>query len=131
MNELVRLASCRPISVPHRPPLANRLQILGYLSSGTYGRVYKARVRAPSSIGSPALVGTPLSSVGTPGKRSREVEDEGQLCAIKKFKPDKEGEAITYSGISQSACREIMVSRNLVKAFCLLTPPSDQSRDTS
>lgn len=113
MNELVRLANCRPVTLPPRPPLAARLQILGYLSSGTYGRVYKARVRQPTAGASPAMVGTPLSgsTVGTPGKRSREVEDEGQLCAIKKFKPDKEGEAITYTGISQSACREIMVRR--------------------
>lgn len=111
MNELTRLVNCRPVTLPPRPPLAARLQILGYLSSGTYGRVYKARVRQPSSGASPAMVGTPLSgsTVGTPGKRPREVEDDAQLCAIKKFKPDKEGEAITYTGISQSACREIMV----------------------
>mgnify|MGYP001583282081 CR=1 FL=1 len=31
--------------------------------------------------------------------------------AIKKFKPDKEGEVVMYTGISQSACREIMVSQ--------------------
>ena len=37
------------------------------------------------------------------------VEEPGEVVAIKKFKPDKEGEAITYTGISQSACREIMV----------------------
>jgi cyclin-dependent kinase 8/11 len=31
------------------------------------------------------------------------------VYAIKKFKPDKEGEVVTYTGISQSACREIAV----------------------
>lgn len=34
---------------------------------------------------------------------------EGDVFAIKKFKPDKEGDQQTYSGISQSGAREIMV----------------------
>lgn len=58
--------------------------------------------------------------MGTPGastlakrvKLTKEdgEEREGDLVAIKKFKPDKDGEAVTFTGISQSACREIMVS---------------------
>jgi cyclin-dependent kinase 8/11 len=61
---------------------------------------------------SPAgLMGTP--GAATPGKRLKlardDGDDDGELVAIKKFKPDKEGEAVTYTGISQSACREIMV----------------------
>lgn len=91
----------------------SRYAILGFLSSGTYGRVYKARVRQHTSEASPAgLLGTP--SAATPGKRIKlsrdDGEEEGELVAIKKFKPDKEGEVVTYTGISQSACREIMVS---------------------
>lgn len=113
MNELVRLQNCRPIAVQSRPPLNSRLHIIGYLSSGTYGRVYKASVKRNTTIvSSPALVGTP----GQQQQQQRPIdstEDEGQLCAIKKFKPDKEGEAITYTGISQSACREIMVCFNI------------------
>lgn len=35
---------------------------------------------------------------------------EGDVFAIKKFKPDKEGDVMTYAGISQSGAREIMVS---------------------
>jgi cyclin-dependent kinase 8/11 len=35
---------------------------------------------------------------------------EGDVFAIKKFKPDKEGDQQTYAGISQSGAREIMVS---------------------
>lgn len=35
---------------------------------------------------------------------------EGEVFAIKKFKPDKEGDVLTYAGISQSGAREIMVS---------------------
>jgi hypothetical protein len=41
-----------------------------------------------------------------------DVDDrrDGREFAIKKFKPDKEGEAIAhYSGISQSAVREMAV----------------------
>jgi cyclin-dependent kinase 8/11 len=34
---------------------------------------------------------------------------EGDVFAIKKFKPDKEGDVQTYAGISQSGAREIMV----------------------
>jgi len=34
---------------------------------------------------------------------------EGDVFAIKKFKPDKEGDVMTYAGISQSGAREIMV----------------------
>ncbi|GAA5880082.1 hypothetical protein JCM3774_003303 [Rhodotorula dairenensis] len=99
-----------------RPTVLSRYSILGFLSSGTYGRVYKARVRQHTSEASPAgLLGTP--SAATPGKRiklSREDgEEEGELVAIKKFKPDKEGEVVTYTGISQSACREIMINREI------------------
>lgn len=59
-------------------------------------------------------MGTP--GAATPGKRLKlsrdDGDDDGELVAIKKFKPDKEGEAVTYTGISQSACREIMVRRS-------------------
>lgn len=57
--------------------------IIGFISSGTYGRVYKARSRTGG---------------------------DGREFAIKKFKPDKEGEVVQYTGISQSACREMAVS---------------------
>ena len=41
---------------------------------------------------------------------------DGREFAIKKFKPDKEGEAIAhYSGISQSAVREMAVSIPLLE----------------
>jgi cyclin-dependent kinase 8/11 len=64
-----------------RHSVLSKYSILGFISSGTYGRVYKA-----------------LSN-----------DDEKNLYAIKKFKPDKEGEVVTYTGISQSAIREIAV----------------------
>jgi cyclin-dependent kinase 8/11 len=53
----------------------------GFISSGTYGRVYKAQ----------------------------SLDDHARLYAIKKFKPDKEGDVPTYTGISQSAIREMAV----------------------
>lgn len=62
-------------------PVTAKYTILGFISSGTYGRVYKAQ----------------------------SLEDMSEVLAIKKFKPDKEGDVITYTGISQSAIREIAV----------------------
>jgi cyclin-dependent kinase 8/11 len=61
--------------------------VIGFISSGTYGRVYKA-----------------LSQPG----HSRLGE-----FAIKKFKPDKEGERLPYTSISQSAIREMSLCSDL------------------
>lgn len=68
-----------------RPSVRSKYSIIGFISSGTYGRVYKAQAI------------------------SQKDGSLGAIYAIKKFKPDKEGEVITYTGISQSACREIAV----------------------
>ncbi|KAI9754592.1 MAG: Endopolyphosphatase [Chaenotheca gracillima] len=65
--------------------IGERYRVIGFISSGTYGRVYKA--------------------VGATGQ-------QGEF-AIKKFKPDKEGEVIQYTGISQSACREMALCTEL------------------
>ncbi|KAF8135564.1 kinase-like domain-containing protein [Boletus edulis] len=65
--------------------VASKYNILGFISSGTYGRVYKAQ----------------------------SVESESVMYAIKKFKPDKEGDVVTYTGISQSAIREIALNREI------------------
>ncbi|KAI5856193.1 kinase-like domain-containing protein [Durotheca rogersii] len=62
-----------------------KYKVVGFISSGTYGRVYKA-----------------LGRQGQPGE-----------FAIKKFKPDKEGEQVQYSGISQSAVREMALCSEL------------------
>ncbi|KAH8147521.1 uncharacterized protein LAJ45_08348 [Morchella importuna] len=64
----------------------DRYQIIGFISSGTYGRVYKARSKLAGNT---------------------------KEFAIKKFKPDKEGEIIQYTGISQSACREMALCSEL------------------
>ncbi|TEB23787.1 kinase-like protein [Coprinellus micaceus] len=66
-------------------PVTAKYGILGFISSGTYGRVYKAH----------------------------SLEDPSEVFAIKKFKPDKEGDVVTYTGISQSAIREIALNREI------------------
>ncbi|KAH8601741.1 kinase-like domain-containing protein [Bisporella sp. PMI_857] len=63
----------------------DRYKVIGFISSGTYGRVYKA-----------------VGRMGQVGE-----------FAIKKFKPDKEGEQIQYTGISQSAVREMALCSEL------------------
>ncbi|KAL9049258.1 MAG: hypothetical protein Q9162_007312 [Coniocarpon cinnabarinum] len=64
--------------------LAEDYQVTGFISSGTYGRVYKAV----------------------------QLKGEKMVVAIKKFKPDKEG-GPAYTGISQSATREMLLCASL------------------
>ncbi|KAK2745343.1 cyclin-dependent protein kinase [Onygenales sp. PD_40] len=68
--------------------IREKYHIVGFISSGTYGRVYKA--------------------VGKNGKKGD--------FAIKKFKPDKEGEIVQYTGLSQSAIREMALCTELSHA---------------
>ncbi|KAG7289974.1 cyclin-dependent protein kinase [Staphylotrichum longicolle] len=65
--------------------VTDKYKVVGFISSGTYGRVYKA-----------------LGRHGQTGE-----------FAIKKFKPDKEGEQASYTGISQSAVREMALCSEL------------------
>ncbi|AEO63703.1 be1014b0-115f-4eff-9cf9-0558795f3698 [Thermothielavioides terrestris] len=65
--------------------VTDRYKVVGFISSGTYGRVYKALGR----------------------------HGQGGEFAIKKFKPDKEGEQASYTGISQSAVREMALCSEL------------------
>lgn len=69
-----------------RKSVLQKYDIVGYIASGTYGRVYKAKSKEPKNSG---------------------------LFAIKKFKADKEGELVYYTGISQSASREMALCREL------------------
>lgn len=75
-----------PTGYQSKKRVVDRYKVIGFISSGTYGRVYKAQGRG--------------------------VHSE-QLFAIKKFKPDKEGEQIQYTGISQSAVREMALCSEL------------------
>lgn len=63
----------------------SEFEVLGYIAAGTYGRVYKAQ------------------TTRTPRK----------LVAIKKFKSEKEGDAAQFTGLSQSAYRELSLCREL------------------
>jgi len=73
--------------MPYQPKVrvTDKYKVVGFISSGTYGRVYKALGR---------------------GNKLGEF-------AIKKFKPDKEGEQVAYTGISQSAIREMSLCTEL------------------
>jgi cyclin-dependent kinase 8/11 len=81
---------------PHRH-INDHYDIVGFISSGTYGRVYKAVNKRNNSNIVPAThpSGRPIVAF-----------------AIKKFKPDKEGE-LQYTGISQSAIREMALCTEL------------------
>lgn len=72
-----------------RVSLSARYEVLGYIAAGTYGKVYKA--------------------VGKTG------ENKGHVSAIKKFKSDtKDSSGIgEYTGLSQSAVREISLCREV------------------
>ena len=74
-----------------RTPVLARYRVMGFLNSGTYGRVYKAQELVPPNS----------------------VVREPRVYAIKKFKPDREGNATNFTGISQSAIREIGLNREL------------------
>jgi cyclin-dependent kinase 8/11 len=76
--------------------ISQKYNIIGFISSGTYGRVYKAVQRNQGDTQSPT----------TPdGKK--------ELFAIKKFKPEREGDNIQYTGLSQSAIREMALCTEL------------------
>lgn len=85
----------RPPGFQPRARVTDCYRIVGFISSGTYGRVYKAVSRSVASRNSPAAAAA-----------AAEV-------AIKKFKPDKEGEQVSYTGISQSAIREMSLCSEL------------------
>src|SRR3569833_884546 len=73
------------IGYQSKPRVTDKYRVIGFIGSGTYGRVYKAQ-----------------------GRHGQTGE-----FAIKKFKPDKEGEQIAYTGISQSAIREMALCSEL------------------
>ncbi|KOS22755.1 Serine/threonine-protein kinase SSN3 [Escovopsis weberi] len=89
--------------------VTERYRIIGFISSGTYGRVYKAISRVGPNGSGVAAMKTSSGTVSSANAGGAEV-------AIKKFKPDKEGEQITYTGISQSAIREMSLCTELSHA---------------
>ncbi|KAM0256600.1 hypothetical protein ACHAQJ_004887 [Trichoderma viride] len=89
--------------------VTERYRIIGFISSGTYGRVYKAVSRTSNGEGI-AVVRTSSGLTPTVSSSSGPTPIE---VAIKKFKPDKEGEQVSYTGISQSAIREMSLCSEL------------------
>ncbi|KAK5943565.1 cyclin-dependent protein kinase [Knufia obscura] len=81
-------------SYTSKTKINQKYHIVGFISSGTYGRVYKAVERNPKTD----------ATSPTTGK---------ELYAIKKFKPEKEGDNIQYTGLSQSAIREMSLCTEL------------------
>lgn len=94
----------RPGAFHPRLRVMDRYRIVGFISSGTYGRVYKAVSRVSTVA---------VRTTTTPSGASSGSATAGQEVAIKKFKPDKEGEQISYTGISQSAIREMSLCSEL------------------
>ncbi|GJN78517.1 cyclin-dependent protein kinase [Purpureocillium lilacinum] len=99
-----------------RARVTEKYRIVGFISSGTYGRVYKAVSRTtPSTRATPTSSSQQAngngSSAATTGSGGGGFV--GAEVAIKKFKPDKEGEQISYTGISQSAIREMSLCSEL------------------
>jgi cyclin-dependent kinase 8/11 len=92
-----------PMGYQSKVRVTDKYKVIGFISSGTYGRVYKAAGRHASSSS---------SSQGGGGAGGAQ---QGEF-AIKKFKPDKEGEQIAYTGISQSAVREMALCSELEHA---------------
>ncbi len=99
-----------------------------FVTTGTYGRVYMAQLKPPppgtthshrpGDLPSLPPTTTVATTTTAPTTMSNNVSNlstiiPAQYYAIKKFKPDKEGETITYTGISQSAIREIGLNREL------------------
>ncbi|KAL1303972.1 hypothetical protein AAFC00_000419 [Neodothiora populina] len=76
--------------------ISDYYDVVGFISSGTYGRVYKAKGKGKNA--------QPVVNQTT----GRVIE----AFAIKKFKPDKDGE-LSYTGISQSAIREMALCTEL------------------
>ncbi|KAJ9120870.1 hypothetical protein QFC22_002805 [Naganishia vaughanmartiniae] len=86
-----------------RQSVLSKYSIVGFISSGTYGKVYKALPVSPSLSSAHDGNDLPIPAI----------------VAIKKFKPDKEGDTPTYTGLSQSAIREISLNRELSRGFVL------------
>lgn len=97
-----------------RARVTDRYRIVGFISSGTYGRVYKAisRTGPPGKNAAAAAAAAPSASQAGSAAASS-AGPGGAEVAIKKFKPDKEGEQVSYTGISQSAIREMSLCSEL------------------
>ncbi|KAI8870274.1 Pkinase-domain-containing protein [Ramicandelaber brevisporus] len=102
-----------------RPRLRDKYSIVGFISHGTYGRVYKARrwitVENTNNSSSSSSASGPGGGGGGGGSDSQPATTVIEVeYAIKKFKPEKEDPAVQLrTGVSQSAIREVALCREL------------------
>ncbi|CAH6721504.1 serine/threonine-protein kinase Ssn3p [[Candida] jaroonii] len=85
-----------------RESVLSKYEILGYIAAGTYGKVYKAQGKLKEK------------------RKNEEDSIPSKLYAIKKFKIESnikpnlmDNEVINYTGISQSAIREMSLCKEL------------------
>lgn len=102
-----------------RQPVLLKYLIIGYIAAGTYGKVYKARLKGAKAEEEDGMAMTESPAV---------TDDDIPFYAIKKFKSDNHlakppnggnvhdingNEVVHYTGISQSAIREMSLCREL------------------
>lgn len=112
-----------------RESVLSTYQIIGYIAAGTYGKVYKAKLKKGKDEKG-EVTEDPITDLNMDSdlikKVSRTTDNSVQLYAIKKFKSDNHlsakahhnhdihgNEVIHYTGISQSAIREMSLCREL------------------
>ncbi|RLV95821.1 Serine/threonine-protein kinase SSN3 [Spathaspora sp. JA1] len=104
-----------------RESVLSTYSILGYIAAGTYGKVYKAKLKGIRPKDDDNMEDVVDNSTTIPPTTA-----PPQLYAIKKFKSDNHGnksahhnhdinghEIVHYTGISQSAIREMSLCREL------------------
>ncbi|KAM9891773.1 hypothetical protein OXX79_010487, partial [Metschnikowia pulcherrima] len=110
----------------NRQSVLSKYSIIGYIAAGTYGKVYKARSKVPTK---PDTKEGDTSEISEPINVNTKTDSEDvQFFAIKKFKSDNHSsskpgganghdingnEIVFYTGISQSAIREMSLCREL------------------
>lgn len=111
LNSILTLGPYRHRKDLTRESVLAKYEIIGYIAAGTYGKVYKARAKANDKRDKPEN-----------GNNNQEIDV--QLVAIKKFKTDNHSvkaaqlnmdgnEVLNYTGISQSAIREMSLCKEL------------------
>ncbi|KAM9939736.1 hypothetical protein OXX80_000777 [Metschnikowia pulcherrima] len=110
----------------NRQSVLSKYSIIGYIAAGTYGKVYKARSKVPTK---PDTKEGDTNEISEPINVNTKTDSEDvQFFAIKKFKSDNHSsskpgganghdingnEIVFYTGISQSAIREMSLCREL------------------
>jgi cyclin-dependent kinase 8/11 len=90
-----------------------KYNIVGFISSGTYGRVYKAEAK-DQKLYAQNTDGTYLQRELFAIKKSVRYPIPLYLLILYfRFKPEKEGDQIQYTGLSQSAIREMSLCTEL------------------